>query len=135
MGSIIYSIYMDVFTLYAARETGFKNREVPIINQPTVIICTYEDNGVYGRHIEDDYSIVQISYKTYVDYFSKELTENHTISKLATRYNGVCVKVSLTDSTLIEGSDTFSKIELKFNKSSYDFNQLPNVNVYKTLPF
>ena len=130
-GSIIYSMYMDAFTTYAARETSLKVKQVPIINHPTVIICTYEDNGMYGRHIEDDYGIVQTSFKVYVDFYSRLLSLNHKISKIATRYNGICVKVSMTDSTHIEDSDTFSKIELKFNQS-YDVNELPNVNVYMT---
>ena len=130
-GSVIYSIYMDAYTVYIARETSFKVKQVPIINHPTVIICTYEDNDKYGRHIEDDYGIIQMSFMVFVDFYSRQLSQNYNISKVATRYNGICLKVSITDSTHIEDSNVFSKIELKFNES-YDVNELPNVNVYMT---
>ena len=39
LGSIFYSVYMDAFTLYAAKETSLKIKQLPITNQPTVIIC------------------------------------------------------------------------------------------------
>ena len=91
---------MDAYTLYGARETSFKVKQVPIINHPTVIICTYEDNGKYGRHIEDDYGIIQMSFKVFVDFYSRQLSQNYKISKVATRYNGICLKVSITDSIM-----------------------------------
>ena len=132
VGAVIFSLYMDVFPLYAARETSIKVKEVPITNHPTVVICTYEDDyarGPYGRHIEDDHGIVQISYRAYKDY--EELPQNHEISKIATMHTGHCVKVSITDSVYIEDDGPFSSITLKFNQS-YDVNKLPNINVYMT---
>ena len=129
VGAVIFSMYMDVFPLYAARETSIKVKQVPITNHPTVILCTYEDDDVFGRHIEDDHGIVQISYRAYIDY--RELPQNHEISKIATMYNGRCVKVSVTDSVYIEDDGPFSSITLKFNQS-YDINQLPNIEVYLT---
>ena len=66
MGSIIYSVFMFLQS-FQTRETGFKVNKVPITNHPTVIICTHEDNGVHGRHIEDDHGIVEISYKAYAN--------------------------------------------------------------------
>ena len=129
VGAVIFSMYMDVFPLYAARETSIKVKQVPITNHPTVIICTYDDDDVFGRHIEDDHAIVQIFYRAYIDY--KELTQNHKISKIATMYHGRCVKISITDSVYIEDDGPFSSITLKFNQS-YDINQLPNIKVYMT---
>ena len=62
IGSLAY--LWDVFTLFEAKETSMKVKEIRIMEQPTIIITTNEDNGHFGRHI-DGLQDIKLTYSTY----------------------------------------------------------------------
>ena len=87
----------DVFTLFEAKETSMKVKEVPITEQPTIIITTNEDNGYFGRHI-DELQDIKLTYSTYsewegINHHKYKRTfhsiANHKVIKFATKYSGL----------------------------------------------
>ena len=93
IGSIAY--LWDVFTLFEARQTSMKVKEVPITEQPTIIITTNEDNGYFGRHIDElqEIKLIYSSYSGWGDnpYIYKRNSDsmaNHKVIKYATRHSG-----------------------------------------------
>ena len=94
IGSIAY--LWDVFTLFEARQTSMKVKEVPITEQPTIIITTNEDNGYFGRHIDElqEMKMTFSSYSGWGDnpYIYKRNSDsmaNHKVIKFATKYSGL----------------------------------------------
>ena len=93
IGSIAY--LWDVFTLFEARQTSMKVKEVPITEQPTIIITTNEDNGYFGRHI-DELQEIKLTYSSYSEWGdnpykykrNSDSMANHKVIKFATKYSG-----------------------------------------------
>ena len=93
IGSIAY--LWDVFTLFEAKETSMKVKEVPITEQPTIIITTNEDNGYFGRHI-DELQEIKLTYSSYSEWGdnpykykrNSDSMANHKVIKYATRHSG-----------------------------------------------
>ena len=95
IGSLAY--LRDVFTLFEAKETSMKVKEIPITEQPTIIITTNEDNGQFGRHI-DELQDIKLTYSTYsewegINHHKYKRTfhsiANHKVIKFATKYSGL----------------------------------------------
>ena len=94
IGSLAY--LWDVFTLFEAKETSMKVKEVPITEQPTIIITTNEDNGYFGRHI-DELQEIKLTYSSYSEwgdnpYIHKRNSDsmaNHKVIKFATKSSGL----------------------------------------------
>ena len=95
IGSLAY--LWDVFTLFDAKETSMKVKEVQIKEQPTIIITTSEDNGQFGRHI-DELQDIKLTYSTYSEWDGVNANkykrtyhsmENYKVIKFATKYSGL----------------------------------------------
>ena len=102
IGALAY--LWDVFTLFEAKESSMKVKEVPITEQPTIIITTNEDNEQFGKHIDELQNItLQLTYSSYfawgVDpYKSKRSLDsmaNHKVIKFETTFSGLESKSSL----------------------------------------
>ena len=62
VGSMAY--LWNIFTLFEAKDTSIKVKEIEINKQPIIVICTNEDNGNFGRHI-DEMENIQLNYSSY----------------------------------------------------------------------
>ena len=99
IGSLAY--LWDVFTLFEAKETSMKVKEIPIMEQPTIIISTNEDNGQLGRHI-DELQDIKLTYSSYSawgdepDKYKRSLNSmaNHKVEKFETKYSGFALQIS-----------------------------------------
>ena len=93
IGSIAY--LWDVFTLFEAKETSMKVKEVPITEQPTIIITTNEDDEYFGKHI-DELQEIKMTYSSYSGWGdnpykykrNSDSMANHKVIKFATKYSG-----------------------------------------------
>ena len=99
IGSLAY--LWDVFTLFDAKETSMKVKEIPIKEQPTIIISTNEDDGQKGRHINElqDIKLTYSSYSAWGDDPGKykrslDSMANHKVEKFETKYSGFALQIS-----------------------------------------
>ena len=157
IGSLAY--LWDVFTLFDAKETSMKVKEVQIKEQPTIIITTSEDNGQFGRHIDELHDI-KLTYSTYSAWDGVNSNrykrtfhsmENYKVIKFATKYSGLNWIIFLSLMIYISIQilcytftgvclkltfanpiliDMLSTIELKLNESNLE--TLPHISVYLT---
>ena len=95
IGSLAY--LWDVFTLFEAKETSMKVKEIRIMEQPTIIITTNEDNGQFGRHI-DELQDIKLTHSTYSEWEGINSDKyrrtfhsmtNDKVIKFATKYSGL----------------------------------------------
>ena len=99
VGSMAY--LWNVFTLFEAKETSMKVKEIPIKEQPTIIISTNEDDGQKGRHINElqDIKLTYSSYSAWGDDPGKykrslDSMANHKVEKFETKYSGFALQIS-----------------------------------------
>ena len=85
----------NVFTLFEAKDTSIKVKEIAITKQPVIVICTNEDNGYFGQHI-DELKDIQLNYTTYYKWgddpnMHKIISDpmpNHKVIKFGTAFSG-----------------------------------------------
>ena len=92
-GSLAY--LWNVFALFEAKDTSIKVKEIPITKQPIIVICTKEDNGYFGRHI-DKLKDIQLNYSSYNKWGNdpnmyekiSDPMQNHKVIKFETAFSG-----------------------------------------------
>ena len=92
----------NVFTLFGAKDTSIKVKEIAITKQPIIVICTNEDNNYFGRHI-DELKDIQLNYSSYYKWgddpnmYKRHLDQmaNHKVIKFGTAFSGTTYKISL----------------------------------------
>ena len=93
LGSMAY--LWNVFALFEAKDTSIKVKEIAITKQPIIVICTNEDNGYFGQHI-DELMDIQLNYSSYYKWGddpnmykrSSDQMANHKVIKFGTAFSG-----------------------------------------------
>ena len=93
VGSMAY--LWNIFTLFEAKDTSIKVKEIEINKQPIIVICTNEDNGNFGRYI-DEMENIQLNYSSYTIWGNdpdknekiSDTTTNHKVIKFETAFSG-----------------------------------------------